>query len=63
MFYSALERPVDRQSALDAGADVYLVKSDDIYILGKTIRQLLRKRSAFESFTAAHHRRTARSII
>lgn len=39
--YSGLSRDVDRKSALDAGANAYLVKPDDIHSIEPTINRLL----------------------
>jgi DNA-binding response OmpR family regulator len=39
--YSALDREVDRKAALDAGANTYLVKPEDIHLIEPTIDRLL----------------------
>jgi two-component system, OmpR family, response regulator PrrA len=44
MFFSALNRPVDRELAITAGADEYLVKPNDLDIFVDTVNHLLRLR-------------------
>jgi DNA-binding response OmpR family regulator len=43
IFYSGAGRTDDRQAALDAGAQVYLVKPADVGILVETVRRLLER--------------------
>ncbi|MEO7674593.1 MAG: response regulator [Pyrinomonadaceae bacterium] len=50
--YSALSRPIDRESAWEAGADLYLVKPDDLDDLKPAIRRLLENGRAV-AFVAA----------
>ena len=42
--YSAIARPVDRETASEAGVDLYLVKPDDLDRLKPAISHLLRKK-------------------
>ena len=41
MFYSAMAREIDRQMAMEAGANEYLVKPNDLERLTGTIKRLL----------------------
>ncbi|MGB7068663.1 MAG: response regulator [Pyrinomonadaceae bacterium] len=41
MVYSALERDIDRESAIAAGADYYFIKPQEIEEIGLLIRRLL----------------------
>lgn len=43
LFFSGMARPVDRSTALAAGANAYLVKPDGLDRLPETVQQLLRK--------------------
>ena len=44
VIYSALYRDIDRERALDAGANAFIVKSDGLSNLSATIRRLLDRR-------------------
>ena len=44
MFFSAMDRPVDKQKAEAAGADEYLCKPDDLDIFVDAVSYLLNKR-------------------
>lgn len=44
MFFTAMDRPVDRQKAEAAGADEYLCKPDDLDIFVDAVSYLLNKR-------------------
>lgn len=46
MFYTAMARPVDRQTAMAAGATEYLVKPNDLDRLTGTVRRLLNKKAS-----------------
>jgi OmpR-family two-component system manganese-sensing response regulator len=43
LFYTAMTRPIDREQALFAGANEYLVKPNDLEILMETVKRLLDK--------------------
>lgn len=45
LFFSALDRQVDQDSAMAVGADKYLVKPDDVDIFVDTVAKLLHARS------------------
>jgi len=45
LFFSALDRQVDQDSAMAVGADKYLVKPDDVDIFVDTVTKLLHARS------------------
>lgn len=44
MFFSAMDRPVDKQRAENAGADEYLCKPDDLDIFADAVKYLLNRR-------------------
>ncbi len=46
MFFSAMNRPIDRQNAFNAGATEYLAKPDDLEIFVDAAVRLLYKRRA-----------------
>lgn len=56
LIYSALSRQIDRRRAMEAGADHFLVKPDDMDELQRTVRQLL----AVPHDTGSFARRPAR---
>lgn len=41
VMYTALDRPIDKERAFAAGADAYLVKPDEIELLGDVFKDLL----------------------
>ncbi len=41
MFYSAMVLQANRQNAIDAGANLYLIKPNDLDILASSVRRLL----------------------
>lgn len=43
VFFSGMARPIDRSTALAAGANAYLVKPDGLETLPETVHRLLRK--------------------
>jgi DNA-binding response OmpR family regulator len=43
LFYTGMARPVDRSTALAAGATAYLVKPEGLDVLPNTVQKLLRK--------------------
>jgi OmpR-family two-component system manganese-sensing response regulator len=45
LFFTAMARASDRAAALEAGANEYLVKPNDLAILTQTVRQLLSEKS------------------
>jgi CheY-like chemotaxis protein len=47
MFYSAMARPADRKAAMNAGANAYLVKPNDLDDLSPTVRRLLEESIPF----------------
>lgn len=46
MFFSAMAQTSDRNAAMDAGADSYLIKPNDLDVLAPTVRMLLDERAA-----------------
>jgi two-component system, OmpR family, manganese sensing response regulator len=46
VIYTARARPADREAALNAGANAYLIKPTDLDILGETVERLLNRRLA-----------------
>jgi OmpR-family two-component system manganese-sensing response regulator len=47
MFFSAMARPSDRKAAMNAGANAYLVKPNDLDRLTQTVRRLLEESILF----------------
>lgn len=47
MFFSAMARPADRNAAMNAGANAYLVKPNDLDELSPTVRRLLAESMSF----------------
>jgi DNA-binding response OmpR family regulator len=44
MFLTAMNRPIDREKAMGAGADDYLCKPDDLDVFVPAVKRLLKKR-------------------
>jgi DNA-binding response OmpR family regulator len=49
MIYTALTHPAKREAALNAGANAYLIKPNDLDILGETVERLLNRDAPFSA--------------
>lgn len=47
LFFTAMNRPIDRERAMAAGADEYLCKPDDLDLFVDAVKNLLRRRPDF----------------
>jgi DNA-binding response OmpR family regulator len=64
LIYSALSRSVAGQAAVDAGADVYLEKPNDLDRIGQVVKRLLEQRPVVQPPKRRFGRRMApRSIL
>lgn len=45
LFFTAMDRPIDREKAFGAGADEYLSKPDDLDIFADAVKLLLKRRT------------------
>lgn len=61
VIYSALYREVDRETAMNAGANAFVIKSDGFYNLSTTIRRFLNPRPVISR--NYHSTRRSSSII
>ncbi|CAN5469087.1 hypothetical protein BH10ACI2_BH10ACI2_09090 [soil metagenome] len=56
MFFTAMNRPIDRERATAAGANEYLVKPDDLDIFVSAVNSLLRRRRHIYIYAATDNK-------